>query len=209
MKKFPMLVFAFGLPLLGFMVLKDGSGTLYKSEGSGLSYQIIEPEDPVIEEEVEETAAVDEVAVVEDRVVENPAPEVTATEDAVVEDQPVVEAETPATEDVALVAALSEEEMIVGKKAARACVACHQLERERNAVGPHLVGIIGRTIGGVDGFRYSDALTALAEEGQVWTEASLEKWLIDPSAFAQGTKMNFKVRDEEKRRLIAGYLAGQ
>jgi len=74
-------------------------------------------------------------------------------------------------------------------------------------VGPHLLGVIGREIGAVEGYRYSDALTGLNAEGQVWTEDAMVAWLEDPAEFAPGTKMNFKVREEEDRRLIAAWLA--
>lgn len=198
MNKFPMLVFAFGLPLLGFMVLKDGSGTIYSSKANGLSYQIIDPEE--LEEEVAEVTpeVVVEAPVVADPVAPEPEPV----------DAPIPAA--PVEDDVVkLAAALTEEELIAGKKEARACTSCHQLERERNAVGPHLVGIGGRLVGSVEGFKYSDALIALGEAGEVWTAEAMEEWLIDPSAFADGTKMNFKVRDAAKRRLIAGYLTNQ
>lgn len=104
------------------------------------------------------------------------------------------------------VAALTEDEMQAGEAAARACASCHQLERDRNAVGPHLVGVGGRVIGSVEGFRYSQALQDLNATGAVWDAEALETWLADPSAFAEGTKMNFNVRDAEDRRLIAGWL---
>jgi len=97
--------------------------------------------------------------------------------------------------------------MAAAAKAMRGCKSCHQLERERNGVGPHLIGVVGRPIGGVDGFRYSDALLGLNEAGEVWTEAALLEWLEDPSGFADGTKMNFKVRDADDRALIAAWLA--
>lgn len=190
MNKFPMLVFAFGLPLLGFMVLKDGSKIFYSSKSDGLSYQIVDPEDADLEE------------------AEVPEAENVIEQDASAEVEPE-QAVNTVEEDVDLAAALTVEELEAGQKAARACASCHQLERERNTVGPHLVGVFGRTIGSVEGFRYSDALKTLNEEGQVWTQANLEQWLANPSAFADGTKMNFKVGSEEKRRLIAGYLAAQ
>ena len=208
MNKFPMLVFAFGLPLLGFMVLKDGSKIFYSSKSDGLSYQIVDPEDA----ELEEAEDVVPEVIANDKPAQEEA-EVTEAENVVEQDAPAeVEPEQAVNtveEDVDLAAALTVEELEAGQKAARACASCHQLERERNTVGPHLVGVFGRTIGSVEGFRYSDALKALSEEGQVWTQANLEQWLANPSAFADGTKMNFKVGSEEKRRLIAGYLAAQ
>lgn len=205
------------LPLMFFMVMQDTVAGFYTSRSTELSYVVVEPE--------EEPAAVEEVAVVDEPEVAAPVEEDVAesaseeapAEEAVPEEAPLEEeqnadavpaedapAEAPATD---MVAVLSPDEMAAGERAARACASCHQFERERNAVGPHLVGVGGRAVGSVDGFRYSDALQALNAEGAVWTAEELELWLTDPSAYAPGTKMNFKVQDAEDRRLIAGWLA--
>lgn len=215
------------LPLMFFMVMQDTVAGFYGSRSSELSYVVVEPEEEAPAEE--ETATEDEAALVEDPAVTTqeavaeaaadvaPAEEAveaaeapaTSEDTAVVEEEtaeaaPAEEAPAPATD---MVAVLSADEMDAGERAARACASCHQFERERNAVGPHLVDVGGRVIGSIEGFRYSDALQALNAEGAVWTAEELEAWLADPSAYAPGTKMNFKVQDAEERRLIAGWLA--
>jgi len=214
MNRFSMIVFAFGLPLLGFLALKDGVATIYQNlapEADGLAYVVaeIEPEEEVSEEAPVEEAAVEEVA--EEAPVEEAAVEETAVEEAPSEETAVEEA-APAVEVATEEAAPAVQEpaaidLAAAGRLMRRCTACHQIERDRNGVGPHLLGVVGREIGGVDGYRYSDALKALNEEGQVWTEDSLVAWLEDPAAFAPGTKMNFKVRAEDDRRLIAAWLA--
>ncbi|MEL6210021.1 MAG: cytochrome c family protein, partial [Pseudomonadota bacterium] len=47
----------------------------------------------------------------------------------------------------------------------RQCSACHKIEDGANGVGPHLHGVVGRGIGAVDGYSYSDAL---ANKGGEW-----------------------------------------
>lgn len=84
------------------------------------------------------------------------------------------------------------------------CRACHRLEKGVNAVGPHLFDVVGRDIASVEGFRYSDALTAL--DG-AWTEDKLNAWLEDPRAFAPGNRMSFPgLRKVEDRASLVAYL---
>ena len=65
-----------------------------------------------------------------------------------------------------------------GEQVFRTCSTCHNVEEERNKVGPHLVNVIGRTPGTVEGFRYSKAMTEFGESGAVWEEVILG---LDPS----------------------------
>ncbi|MEQ8256432.1 MAG: cytochrome c family protein [Roseovarius confluentis] len=91
-----------------------------------------------------------------------------------------------------------------GEQAFRKCAACHKAEEEANGVGPHLVGVVGRDIGSVEGFNYSDALAGL--DGQ-WTADELNAWLEDPKGYAPGNKMAYRgVRKEEERAALVKYL---
>jgi len=69
-----------------------------------------------------------------------------------------------------------------GERVYGKCKACHKLEEGAHATGPSLYGIVGAPIAGVDGFGYSDALTALA--GTDWTPEELDAWLADPKGYA-------------------------
>ena len=40
------------------------------------------------------------------------------------------------------------------------CSSCHSLNVEEHGIGPHLVGVLGRRIGSVSGYLFSDALSA-------------------------------------------------
>ena len=86
------------------------------------------------------------------------------------------------------------------------CASCHSLSVEEHGVGPHLVGLIGRPIGQVEGWRMSDALRSV---GGVWTPDSLARFLADPQAFAPGTTKGSQMLSEDEARAIADYVAGQ
>lgn len=87
--------------------------------------------------------------------------------------------------------ALAEGDAAKGKKVFRKCKACHVVDKEKNRVGPHLVGIIGRSAASVEKFKYSKALKAKAAEGLVWDEASIAEFLKAPKKYLKGTKMAF------------------
>ncbi len=75
-----------------------------------------------------------------------------------------------------------------GEKVFRKCKACHVVDKEQNRVGPHLVGVIGRAAGAVDGFKYSKAMKG---SGISWTEDNLAAYLSDPKGFIKGNRMAF------------------
>ncbi|CCB64863.1 MULTISPECIES: cytochrome c family protein [unclassified Hyphomicrobium] len=90
-----------------------------------------------------------------------------------------------------------------GEKVFAKCKACHQVDK--NGVGPHLGGLIGRKAGSVEGYNYSEALK---KSGITWDEASLDKWLQGPSKDVPGTKMIFPgVKDATQRADLIAYLA--
>lgn len=85
------------------------------------------------------------------------------------------------------------------------CRACHVAEQEQNRVGPHLVGIVGRDIASIDGFRYSSALQEL--QGNQWTPEELDAWLLNPREYASGTSMSYPgVKDDGDRANLLAYL---
>jgi cytochrome c len=91
-----------------------------------------------------------------------------------------------------------------GQKVFRQCQACHVADQEQNRVGPHLVGIIGRPAGSVEGFKYSPAM---AESGIVWTPETIAQYLADPRAFVNGNRMAFAgLRKPEDIADVIAYL---
>jgi cytochrome c2 len=75
-----------------------------------------------------------------------------------------------------------------GKKVFNKCKACHAADKPKNKVGPHLVGIMDRAVGSVDGFRYSNEMAAL---GGDWTTERMTEFLRKPRKYVKGTKMSF------------------
>jgi cytochrome c len=92
-----------------------------------------------------------------------------------------------------------------GKTVFHKCQVCHQLGK--NAVGPNLTGVVGRTAGTVAGYTYSDALK---NSGITWDDASLNEWLQGPKAKVPGTKMLFPgLKDANDRANVIEYLKAQ
>ncbi len=94
-----------------------------------------------------------------------------------------------------------------GKKVFNRCKACHAVTEEKNKVGPHLVGIIGRKVAAVEGFKYSKALKKAGEEGMVWTEENMAAWLKAPKKFIPGNRMAFAgLKKEDQIRDVIAYM---
>ncbi len=109
------------------------------------------------------------------------------------------------------VAALDEALVAKGEKVFKKCKACHQVgDSAKNKVGPILNDIVGAGLGAVDGFKYSKALKAKADEGLVWDAANLDAFLTKPKKWLKGTKMSFAgLKKEEDRAAVIEYLRSQ
>lgn len=88
-----------------------------------------------------------------------------------------------------------------GKLLYQACQACHSIDE--NDLGPKHRGVVGRRAGSVTDYAYSNALKT---SGLVWDEATLDRWLSNPSALVPGTKMYFKLDDAQVRADVVAYL---
>ena len=94
-----------------------------------------------------------------------------------------------------------------GKAVFKRCVACHNVDKDKNKVGPHLVDIVDRKAGAVEKFRYSKALMAKADEGLVWDKASLDAYLTKPKDFIPKGKMAFAgLKKKSDRDNVIAYL---
>lgn len=104
--------------------------------------------------------------------------------------------------------AFAEGDAAKGEKVFKKCKACHEVAKEKNKVGPHLVGIVGRQAASVEGYKYGKGITDAAEKIGEWDEAKLVEYLADPKAYIGGkSKMTFKLRKEDQRNDVAAYLA--
>lgn len=108
-----------------------------------------------------------------------------------------------------------------GEKVFRQCKACHMIvDNDGNEIqkggktGPNLYGILGRTAGTYDGFRYSKDIQAVGEAGLAWTEAEFVTYVQDPTGYLRDylddnsarSKMTYRVRKEEDATDIWAYL---
>ena len=94
-----------------------------------------------------------------------------------------------------------------GDKVFLKCKACHEVEKGVNKVGPTLKGVVGRKAGSVEGFKYSEAMTAKGAEGLVWDEANIASYLADPKGFIPKNKMAFNgLKKPEEVADVIAYL---
>jgi cytochrome c len=73
-----------------------------------------------------------------------------------------------------------------GETVFKRCAVCHT--DRPGALGPSLKGVYGRKAGGLDDFRYSDAMK---QAGFVWDEANLKAYIANPQAKVKGNRMLF------------------
>jgi len=106
-----------------------------------------------------------------------------------------------------------------GEKVFNRCKACHMVgDKAQNRVGPVLNGVVGRTAGTYEGYRYSDINAAAGEAGLQWTPENIIAYLPDPQAFLESylkeqgktpsgrTKMAYKLASEKDRKDVVAYL---
>ncbi|WP_026869705.1 c-type cytochrome [Inquilinus limosus] len=105
---------------------------------------------------------------------------------------------------LALPMAAQAQDAAKGKQVFAKCQACHSMDAGTNKLGPSLHGVIGRTSGAIDGFKYSDAMK---NAHLTWDEATLDKYLANPKTLVPGTKMVFPgLPKEEDRKDVIAYL---
>ena len=92
-----------------------------------------------------------------------------------------------------------------GKRAFAACKSCHSIDKGgKNGTGPNLYGVLGRAVGGADGFKYS---SAVADHGGSWSFELFDHWLASPKVAIPGNKMSYAgMRKAPKRADLMAYL---
>ena len=113
-------------------------------------------------------------------------------------------------------------DVAAGEKAFRQCVSCHvvvndageTLAGKKAKTGPNLYGIVGRTAGSVDGFKYSKIIMLAGEQGITYDEANFAGYVQDPTGWLREAtcdkgrgKMTYKVRKEADAINLFAYLA--
>src|SRR5579864_6827873 len=98
-------------------------------------------------------------------------------------------------------AALVKGDAARGQVLYQGCMDCHSIGKDD--VGPRHRGVVGRRAGSIAGFDYSKELK---NSGLTWDEATLDRWLTDPSALVPGTRLYFQIADAQARADLIAYL---
>ena len=108
---------------------------------------------------------------------------------------------------VGIVGAASAQDAAAGEKVFAKCKACHVIDAPTNRVGPTLHGVIGRTAGTVEGFKYSESMIQHGKDGLVWNNENLDKYLADPKGFVPKNKMAYPgLKNAEDRANVIAYI---
>ncbi len=111
--------------------------------------------------------------------------------------------------EVTIAQALNEtplEELVAkGEQVFAKCQACHNVAAGgANGVGPNLHGVMGASYASKPGFNYSSALKGASG---TWGWEEMDKWLLNPKRFIDGTSMSFAgLSKVEDRAAVAAYL---
>ena len=91
-----------------------------------------------------------------------------------------------------------------GSKVFAKCKACHSLVAGKNMIGPSLHALFDRKAGTTK-YNYSKAMKEAGDNGLVWNDENLEKYLHSPKEFIKGNKMTFVglKKDSEIENLLA------
>ncbi|MEM7067896.1 MAG: cytochrome c family protein [Pseudomonadota bacterium] len=104
---------------------------------------------------------------------------------------------------------------VKGEKVFKKCASCHMVGPEaKNRVGPVLTGVVGRTAGTFEDYKYGKSIISAGEAGLVWTEEELSEYLINPKKYLRAkledkkakSKMSFKLKKEQERADVIAYL---
>ena len=117
----------------------------------------------------------------------------------------ISESKSETVEQVDIAALLSLGDLAHGEKVFKKCSACHVVEKGGpNKIGPALYGVLGRNVGTVEDYKYSQALS---DYGKEWTFEEMNAYLIKPQAYIKGTKMAFAgLRKEKDRASVILYM---
>ena len=89
-----------------------------------------------------------------------------------------------------------------GEKIFKRCISCHSLTK--NKMGPALGNIFDKKAGSVKKYRYSKAMR---NSDIIWTDCTLDKFLLKPRKYIKGTKMRFSgLKKKSQRDAVIKYL---
>lgn len=98
-----------------------------------------------------------------------------------------------------------------GEKGFNKCKSCHMIVTDAGETivkggktGPNLYGVIGRTAGTVEDYKYGKDLIAAGEAGLVWDAENFATYVVDPRKFLQTYLDNSKARSKMSFKLRKG-----
>jgi cytochrome c len=80
---------------------------------------------------------------------------------------------------------------------------CHAIAPGENKIGPSLADVLDWPSGSIAGFTYS---AALKSAHLTWDNATLDKWLQNPSSLVHGTNMFVNLPNGNDRQDVIAYL---
>lgn len=112
---------------------------------------------------------------------------------------------------LAVPASAQDDQVAEGEKVFKKCAACHMVGPDaKNRVGPELNGVVGRTAGTLDTFKYSEAMAKAGADGLVWSEETLSEYLTNPKEMIKGNKMAFVgLKKPEERAAVIAYIEAE
>jgi cytochrome c len=97
-------------------------------------------------------------------------------------------------------AAVADGDIVKGEKIFKKCVACHAIGEPTSKTGPHLVGIIGRSVASIEGYSFSESMKEFSKTNPTWDETSLSAYLENPRKMVPKTKMAFPRNQKERKK---------
>ena len=107
---------------------------------------------------------------------------------------------------ISAASANAEGDPVNGERVFKKCAACHSADPDQKKTGPHLHGILGRSAGAIEGYKYSKSMS---DADLIWDNANLRQFLTRPKKFIPKTKMSFGgIKKEMDLDDLIAYLAG-
>jgi cytochrome c len=108
-------------------------------------------------------------------------------------------------EKIDMTALMAMGDVMLGEKIFKKCASCHSIVKGgKNKIGPALYNVVGRKVGSVGEYKYSNAL---AEYEKEWSFEELNGFLTKPAKYIKGTKMAYAgLRKEKDRASLIKYL---